>query len=790
MSELGRNFSDAELVNRITQASEDLGTEIQPPSIFPEDIVRMPEAELRQRFPKRYEAYVALLRSQARNGDMAEAEHINMVKWISALNSLDNYIEQHNSDPENQLLRERQATVFEDIRDALERGENSGYVVLPTGVGKTVIFTKLVEAMNLKTIITVPQVVLAGQTGERIKQFAPNLEFGEVSGIQKTRGKQVTVMVHNSFVNEVKNGALKPEEYDLIIIDEAHTFNTTKRIEALSKFTNAIKIGFTATPDYAENKKLSSILETEIHVMELKEAIEEGLLSGAVALFVGTQVDLSRVRITGGDYNEQELNAAINTAGRNRAMVEAYQSLFPGKKAIVYCANKAHSEAVSEAFQAAGTNAAFVHSGLDITEIEERKAAFARGEIMVLSNPKMLIAGYDEPTIEVVINAVPTLSVVNATQRAGRGLRLDPQNPDKVCFEVDVLDKNMQPSQAPITVPEVLGATWILPAHASESMKQSHKVVMDKNRITIEGIEVITDPIEIGAEVKKNVEAKYKPVPPDWHNVSEIMKLLGVKSSYTIDTFGRKFLTDHPEWKGTYIGKNGRPGIFYHPGYMEAVKSSLAGREYAPEGSVTVPAFAEQTGFKEKDIRATVQALSAQYPEEFKPFPNSRGKLVPHLTTRGQELIARELGAEAEVPEHWPSQDEAVAAIVSAVSIDEDQALSLLQAEARFYTQKRGRTLDGVVKKGSRLVRHFGPLLIGKIIEQLQEHPPAPSTVLSFNQLAIKLRMKPSELHQAFSSLGLDEETLGTLYTNTDTGSIELFYPTSLVNQIKTDYKK
>jgi ATP-dependent Clp protease ATP-binding subunit ClpC len=102
--------------------------------------------DIKNTWPYRYEMYLRMVREmkQSRNeessdGDsqMSEEELSEMKKWLTALNSLDTYITKHKEGNSEVTLRERQLTVFEDIRKFLEHGGTEGYVKLPTGVGKT-----------------------------------------------------------------------------------------------------------------------------------------------------------------------------------------------------------------------------------------------------------------------------------------------------------------------------------------------------------------------------------------------------------------------------------------------------------------------------------------------------------------------------------------------------------------------------------------------------------------------------------------------------------------------------
>ena len=107
-------------------------------------LLSMSAEELKDRFPRRYQIYLELLRDRKKETSQVDGEKLDeMSKWLYVLNSLDRYIQEHHQGTE-QTLRPRQINVFEDLRDFTVRGGTQGYIKLPTGVGKTVLFTEFI----------------------------------------------------------------------------------------------------------------------------------------------------------------------------------------------------------------------------------------------------------------------------------------------------------------------------------------------------------------------------------------------------------------------------------------------------------------------------------------------------------------------------------------------------------------------------------------------------------------------------------------------------------------------
>ena len=435
-----RQKTQDELERQINGTTNTLNESIVPPS-EKENINNLSIKEIKERFQLRYEAYLKTLRSRARDVDISGVEREEMANWIHALNNLDTYIENHRANEDERTLREKQFTVFEAIRNFLEKGNKEGYIKLPTGSGKTVIFSELIEALGLRTLIVVPTQILLEQTEKELDHFTEDFDFGKFYAHAKELDKDNLITTYQSMVMGVKDGTIDPLKYDCIILDEAHKALSDGRTDVIKQFNGAIKIGFTATPTYSEDKNVKDLLDTEIYSLPIKEAVREGVICGFSVILVQSNIDLDGVKITStGEYKQEDLEKAVNKEARNKAGVEIYKKVFEGDRAVVYCCGVEHAKKVSELFNEQGTPSAFVSGYQDNNERQKVLSDFKSGKIKVLCNADILIEGFNEKRASVCINLRPTLSRVVAEQRGGRVLRLDDDNPNKIAKIVDFID--------------------------------------------------------------------------------------------------------------------------------------------------------------------------------------------------------------------------------------------------------------------------------------------------------------------------------------------------------------
>lgn len=246
---------------------------------------------------------------------------------------------------------------------------------------------------------------------------------------------------HTGFRSRNGLWSINPDTFGLMILDEAHHLQGGTTQNALrTHFSHAAQLGFTATPDYDEERQLKNILPDKIHEITTTEAVDFRLISPYTTALLATPADLSHVRITGQEYDTSMLEEAINTNVRNIAVSKFVAENLAGKKLLFNTGSVAHAQALAETLRNHGIPALAVYGGQNKTEQAQILHAYHDGDIAALTQAKLLGEGYSEEGIEVVINVRPTLSRVREKQRTGRGQRIDPNNPDKALLVIECID--------------------------------------------------------------------------------------------------------------------------------------------------------------------------------------------------------------------------------------------------------------------------------------------------------------------------------------------------------------
>lgn len=348
--------------------------------------------------------------------------------------------------------RSYQEKALTAIETAEREGVRRPLVVHPTGTGKTVTFSHAIarRADRGRSLVLVHREELASQARQKLAMIAPELRTGLVKGDQ---GNDVDAPVVVASVPTVQRDARLAQllaahaasPFGTIIADEAHHAPApgwTKVLTALGSFNpyGPLTIGFTATPE-RDNKTLG-VWEKVVSYMSIREAIFQGFLCPILpACVVETDMDLDRVRKTGGDYSEGDLGRALEESGAIAQMADAVVVNASDRKGIAFLPTVKTSQMLADALRQRGIKAEHLDG---TTEKDERAAILLRlktGETTWVTNCSVLTEGFDEPTISCVLMGRPTKFHGLYVQCIGRGTRKAPGKDNLLIIDVTGVTK-------------------------------------------------------------------------------------------------------------------------------------------------------------------------------------------------------------------------------------------------------------------------------------------------------------------------------------------------------------
>ena len=226
-----------------------------------------------------------------------------------------------------------------------------------------------------------------------------------------------------------------PRHFDYLIVDECHhaAANTYQKI--FTYFHPKFILGLTATPERSDGEDMLELFQNVAHKMDLKTAVERGVLVPIRCIRVKTNIDLTDVRINGIKYNSQDLESKLFIPERNQLIVDTYLKYVNGKKTVIFCASVDHAAEIAKLLRDNGVKAEAV-SGRDRVEIWDKILKdYETGSTNVLCACDLLNEGWDSSHTTVLFMARPTMSKTIYMQQLGRGTRRCPGKDDLLVID-------------------------------------------------------------------------------------------------------------------------------------------------------------------------------------------------------------------------------------------------------------------------------------------------------------------------------------------------------------------
>jgi superfamily II DNA or RNA helicase len=348
------------------------------------------------------------------------------------------------------VLRPYQREALEAIESAREAGRRRLVVSLPTGSGKTVIFSRLIarflERTGRQALVLAHREELLAQARDKIARVVGDaFTVGIERGAERApRDADVVVASIRSLHTERIGSVLGGRDIGLVIYDECHhavaedNMRVLRQIGAFEPDWPGLLVGFTATTVRADGEGLDQAFEQIAYSRGLPEMIADDYLAPLRGFRVSTMADLRQVASAGRDFDPEALAEAIDVQERNDLVARAIQELARDRRTLAFCVTVAHATSLARALRAAGVPAGIVHGAMDSEARARTLARFRRGDLQALTNVGVLTEGFDDPGVSCIAMVRPTRSNALYAQCVGRGTRLAPDKDD--CLVLDFVD--------------------------------------------------------------------------------------------------------------------------------------------------------------------------------------------------------------------------------------------------------------------------------------------------------------------------------------------------------------
>jgi superfamily II DNA or RNA helicase len=328
---------------------------------------------------------------------------------------------------------------------------------LPTRTGKSYLLRKLAAAcqqQGVRTVIVAPRRHIINEHAEDLMAAGvpcKDVELGKIEDGEDLTS--VNFLSTQSIAVNRQADSDKTVAIDLVLIDEGHKALGPATIEGISNFfPNAVRIAFTATPDYATNRSVTDEYGSKLITHSIVEAINEGKVPPVRAFLYKTTGRIDNLDPANPEFTSRELRRLARFASRNNAILDVAQDLVSqGRQGLITTIpgeDLLHADILEKALAERiitspdGTERAVrarVVRGSD-TDLQEVLDDFEYGSIDVLLYCDLLREGYTTKAASFLLNGRPTTSVVNLTQDIGRVL--EPKDGEMIV--VDYLDESVK----------------------------------------------------------------------------------------------------------------------------------------------------------------------------------------------------------------------------------------------------------------------------------------------------------------------------------------------------------
>lgn len=324
-------------------------------------------------------------------------------------------------------------------------------LLLATGAGKSLVIAEICHQLNEPVLILQPSKEILEQNYAKLKSYGVE----DVSIYSASVGQKVISKFTYATIGSIKT---KPEEFKhfkYVILDECHLLNPKNQTGMLTKFLKDIECtrvcGLTATPYrlcqkyfyegnqmyYTSHLKMINrihpfFFKSIKYQIETQDLIDMGFLS-PILYRADREVDMLdlEVNTTGADFTTESLERFWSD-GRLKKMARIIQKIDEKcQRNLVFCSSLRQANTCQRMLGEMGIVSEIVNGTTPAKERTRLVEAFKAGEFKHMINVGVFTTGFDVPQLDCIVIARPTMSLALYYQMVGRGVRIDPERPDK-----------------------------------------------------------------------------------------------------------------------------------------------------------------------------------------------------------------------------------------------------------------------------------------------------------------------------------------------------------------------
>ena len=213
-------------------------------------------------------------------------------------------------------LRPYQEEARQKVENEWANGIQRTLLVLPTGTGKTVVFSKIIE----DRVRAGDRCLILAHRGELLDQASDKLEkiTGMKCAIEKAeetcldKWNRVVVGSVQTLQRQNRLDRFEDDHFGTIVVDEAHHAVSDSYRRVIDHFPQALLLGVTATPDRGDQIALGEVFNSVAYEYSIVQAIKEGYLCKIMAQTIPLQLNMTSLKTQAGDYTLGSIDSALD----------------------------------------------------------------------------------------------------------------------------------------------------------------------------------------------------------------------------------------------------------------------------------------------------------------------------------------------------------------------------------------------------------------------------------------------------------------------------------------------
>lgn len=328
-----------------------------------------------------------------------------------------------------------------NLRKILASGEERALLISATGTGKTYASAFAMRELGFKRVLfLVHRGQLARQTKRSYESvFGSNVSMGLVGAGYHEYEKDYVFATIQTLNREVHLANYKPNDFDCIILDEAHHSSADSYQKIMRYFKPKLWLGMTATPDKRDDSEAERNIYEVFHhqiayEIRLQQAMEENMLCPFHYFGISDLSIVEDKTAKARKLSEKNFNQLVCDERVKHIIEKAEYYGYSGErvKGLVFCSRIEESKELSNKFNEAGYRTISLNGdaseevraeAFERLAMDESDAVADRQPLDYIFSVEILNEGVDIIEVNQVIMLRPTESPIVFIQQLGRGLR-------------------------------------------------------------------------------------------------------------------------------------------------------------------------------------------------------------------------------------------------------------------------------------------------------------------------------------------------------------------------------